>query len=77
MGTKLLGLSIARGSGALKGLMQGAFFLVWAPGPSAGGSYFGSICSPGLSRQVGWPSADFASRLADSNNLVWLTSPTD
>ena len=42
--------------------------------PSLGGvpfaGRFGSLRWPDLSRQVGWPSAGFASRLADFSHLV-------
>ena len=45
--------------------MRDAFFVLWR----STRSYFGSLCSPDLSRQV-WPSDGFASLLANLSHLV-------
>ena len=45
--------------------MRHTFFFVWAAPPQPERADFGSLGSPDFSRQDGWPSAGFASRLAD------------
>ena len=45
--------------------MQDAYFPFLSGASLAGGTRFGSLCSPVSSRQVGWPSVGSTSRLAD------------
>ena len=43
---------------------------MWGIFLHGGDGWFGSLHLPDLSREAAWPSAGFASRLADYNQLV-------